>query len=97
MPVSGGGFAQAYHAQATVTMGSLLIVGAHVTQNANDQPEMEPALAELAKRPETLGIVERMTADNGYCSQHHVEIVVHAGIEPLALIIIPAKTECCAG
>jgi len=42
MPVSGGGFAQAYNAQATVTMGSLLIVGTHVTQNANDKQESRP-------------------------------------------------------
>ena len=86
MPVSGGGFAQAYHAQATVTMGSLLIVGAHVTQNANDKQEMEPALVELAKLPETLGAVERMAADNGYCSAHNVEILVTAGIEPLIAV-----------
>ena len=38
-------------------MGSLLIIGAHVTQNANDQQEMAPALAELAQRPEALGAV----------------------------------------
>ena len=43
MPVSGGGFAQAYNAQATVTMGSLLIVGTPVTQHPNDQQEMEPS------------------------------------------------------
>ena len=86
MPVSGGGFAQAYNAQATVTMGSLLIVGAHVTQNANDKQEMEPALVELAKLPETLGAVERMTADNGYCSAHNVEILVNQGIEPVIAV-----------
>jgi len=65
MPVAGGGFKQAYHAPATVTMGSRLIIGAHVTQPAKDQQEIEPALAELAKLPERLGTVERMTADNG--------------------------------
>jgi transposase len=86
MPVSGGGFAQAYNAQATVTMGSLLIVGAHVTQNANDKQEMEPALVELAKLPETLGAAERMTADNGYCSAHNVEILVNQGIEPVIAV-----------
>ncbi len=86
MPVSGGGFEQAYNAQATVTMGSLLIVGTHVTQNTNDQQEMEPAVAELAKLPETLGAVERMAADNGYCSAHNVEILVTAGIEPLIAV-----------
>jgi len=84
MPVSGGGgFEQAYHAQATVTMGSLLIIGAHVTQNPNDQQEMEPAVAELAKLPKTLGAVERLAADNGYGSAHNVAILVSAGIEPL--------------
>jgi len=86
MPVSGGGFEQAYHAQATVTMGSLLIVGTHVTQHANDQQEIEPALAELAKRPETLGTVERMTADNGYLSEGNVNRLVDARIEPLIAV-----------
>ena len=85
-PVSGGGFEPAYHAQATVTMGSLLIIGAHVTQNANDQQEMAPALAELAQRPEALGAVERMAADNGYCSAHNVEILVNQGIEPVIAV-----------
>ena len=86
MPVSGGGFEQAYNAQATVTMGSLLIVGTHVTQNPNDKQEMEPAVAELAKLPESLGAVERMAADNGYGSAHNVEILVTAGIEPLIAV-----------
>jgi transposase len=86
MPVSGGGFEQVYNAQATVAMGSLLIIGTHVTQHVNDQQEMEPALAELAQLPETLGAVERMAADNGYFSQHNVEIVVNNGIEPLIAV-----------
>jgi transposase len=86
MPVSGGGFAQAYNAQATVTMGSLLIVGTHVTQNPNDKQEMEPAVAELAKLPASLGAVERMAADNGYSSAHNVEILVEHGIEPFIAV-----------
>jgi transposase len=86
MPVSGGGFAQAYNAQATVTMGSLLIVGTHVTQNPNDKQEMEPAVAELAQLPETMGAVERLAADNGYGSAHNVEILVTTGIEPLIAV-----------
>lgn len=86
MPVAGGGFEQAYNAQATVTMGSLLIVGAHVTQNPNDKQEMEPALAEWAKLPETLGAVNQIAADPGYFSHHNVESVVNAGIEPLIAV-----------
>ena len=86
MPVAGGGFEQAYNAQATVTMGSLLIIGAHVTQHANDKQEIEPALAELAKLPERLGTVERMTADNGYLSEDNVNRLVDAHIEPLIAV-----------
>ena len=67
-------------------MGSLLIVGAHVTQHANDKQEIEPALAELAKLPETLGTVERMTADNGYLSEGNVNRLVEARIEPLIAV-----------
>ena len=48
MPLSGGGFEQAYNAQATVDMDSRLIITNHVTQNTNDKREVEPMLRELA-------------------------------------------------
>jgi transposase len=83
MPVAGGGFAQAYNAQATVTVGSLLIIGAHVTQHPNDKQEIEPALAALAQLPTTLGVIVGLNADNGYLSEGNVNQVVKAGIEPL--------------
>jgi transposase len=83
MPVSGGGFAQAYNAQATVTVSSRLIVGAHLTQNPNDKQEMEPALAELATLPTCLGSIVGLNADNGYLSESNVHRVVDARIEPL--------------
>ena len=86
MPVSGGGFEQAYNAQATVTMGSRLIVGTHVTQNPNDKQEVEPALVELAKLPETVGAVQRAALDNGFYSAHNVEILVAHGIEPFIAV-----------
>ena len=86
MPVSGGGFEQADNAQAPVDQGTLLIVGAHLTQNPNDQQEVEPALQELAKRPEALGSVERAALDNGYYSQSNVEILVEHGIEPFIAV-----------
>lgn len=86
MPVSGGGFAQAYNAQATVTMGSLLIVGTHVTQNPNDKQEVDPALVELAKLPETVGAVQRAALDNGFYSAHNVEILLEHGIEPFIAV-----------
>ena len=86
MPVSGGGFAPAYHAQATVDQATLLIVGQPVTQQANDQPEVEPALQELAKLPDELGAVERAALDNGYDSQSHIEALERQGIEPFIAV-----------
>ena len=86
MPVSGGGFEQAYNAQATVEMATLLIIGAHMTQHVNDKQEVEPALEELAKLPETLGTVERAALDNGYYSQSNVETLVDHGIEPFIAV-----------
>jgi transposase len=86
MPSSGGGFEQAYNAQATVAMTTLLIVGAHVTQQANDKQEVEPALQEVAKLPDDLGQVERAALDNGYYSQTNVDTLAGHGIEPFIAV-----------
>jgi len=86
MPVSGGGFEQAYNAQATVAMATLLVVGAHVTQQANDKQEVEPALQEVAKLPDDLGQVKRAALDNGYYSQTNVDTLVGRGIEPFIAV-----------
>lgn len=86
MPVSGGGFEQAYNAHATVAMATLLIVGAHVTQQANDKQEVEPALQELVKLPDELGQVERAALDNGYYSQDNVDTLAGQGIEPFIAV-----------
>ena len=44
MAVAGGGFEQAYNAQATVASGSLLVVTNDVVQAANDKQQIAPAL-----------------------------------------------------
>lgn len=82
MPVSGGGFEQAYNAQAVVDNDSMLIVATHVTSNANDKKEMEPALAALEGLPESLGRVEEVLADSGYFSGANVELCIEQGITP---------------
>ncbi|MGH9338228.1 MAG: transposase, partial [Acidobacteriota bacterium] len=82
MPVSGGGFEQAYNAQAVVDNESLLIVAAHVTQNANDKRELEPALAALRDLPESLERPDELLADNGYFSEPNVELCVAEEITP---------------
>ena len=72
MPASGGGFKQAYNAQAGVDAESLLIVTSNVSQQTNDKQEIEPALTELAALPEALGKVDALLADTGYFSETNV-------------------------
>ena len=73
MPDSGGGFEQAYNAQASVEIDSLLIVENHITQQPNDKLELIPAVDNLTKLPKKLGAVDSLLADTGYFSQNNVE------------------------
>ena len=82
MPVSGGGFEQAYNAQASVDMKTMLIVGNHVSQNPNDKQEVEPTLAQLNQLPKSLGQVERAALDAGFFSEHNTDCFEAQGIEP---------------
>ena len=83
MPVAGGGFEQAYNAQATVAAGSLLVVTADVVQATNDKQRIEPALEQLGQLPDELGKAETLLADSGYFSQTNVEARAKAKITPL--------------
>ena len=82
MPVSGGGFEQAYNAQAGVDHGSRLIVENHVSQNPNDKQELQPALDHLSQLPETLGQVDHLLGDNGYFREAKVKACARATITP---------------
>jgi transposase len=82
MPVSGGGFQQAYNAQASVDMETMLIVGNHVSQQPNDKLEVEPALAQLEQLPENLGKVEKAALDSGFFSEHNTNCFEDKEIEP---------------
>ena len=81
MPLSGGGFEQAYNAQATVDMDSRLIITNHVTQNTNDKREVEPMLRELALLPESCGEVKRAALDSGYHSEENHNKLADKNIE----------------
>ncbi len=82
MPVSGGGFEQAYNAHASVDMGTMLIVGNHISQNTNDKQEVEPALEELNPLPENLGQVKRAALDSGFFSEDNAQRLSENEIEP---------------
>ena len=83
MPGPGGGFEQAYNAQAAVATGSLLVVATDVVQAANDKEQIAPTLAALAALPEALGKPEAMLADTGYFSNANVTACAAAKIAPL--------------
>jgi hypothetical protein len=82
MPVSGGEFMQAYNAQASVDVDTMLIVGVHVTQHTNDKLELLPALEELNKLPAKLGTLTEAIADTGYFSKTNVELCEKEEITP---------------
>lgn len=82
MPTSGGGFEQAYNAQASVDIDTMLIVGNHVSQNPNDKQEVEPALEQLNQLPESLGSLNRAALDSGYFSEANTQHLEAAQIEP---------------
>jgi transposase len=89
MPTAGGGFEQAYNAQAGVDTATHLIVEQHVTDHTNDKQEVAPALARLDALPEVLGAVDALLADTGYHSQENLEHCEAAGAEPY----IPAARQ----
>lgn len=83
MPTSGGGFEQAYNAQAAVDVETGLVVACFATQAPNDKQQVAPALERLEALPSALGRPEHLLTDNGYFSEPNVEAVSEAGIEPL--------------
>jgi transposase len=86
LPVAGGGFEQAYNAQAAVDTESLLVVATELTQAPNDKEQVTPLLAQLSPLSESLGKTTRLLADTGYYSEKNVEACEAAGIEPLIAI-----------
>ena len=86
MPVAGGGYEQAYNAQAAVDAATMLVVATGVTQATNDKEQVEPMLKTLDAQAETLGAVERLMADTGYSSETNIKTCEAAHIEPLIAV-----------
>ena len=82
MPSSSGGFEQAYNAQASVDVDSMLIVENHITQQSNDKLELGPAVENLCSLPGSLGRVDALSADTGYFSRNNVEQCKSKNIVP---------------
>jgi len=66
-----GAFDYCYNGQISVDEDNQIIVGQHLTQNANDKQEVEPALEEIKET--TNSLPNRMSLDNGYMSGDNLE------------------------
>lgn len=67
-----GGFEQNYNAQAAVEVTTMLIVGAQVTDQANDKQQLVPTLAAVSP---VINQVGNVLVDSGYYSENAVQIV----------------------
>lgn len=74
-----GQYEYAYNAQISVDEKAQIIVGQHLSQNANDKKEVGPALERIR---ETMGeLPGKMTTDNGYLSGPNLEKLEEAEVD----------------
>jgi len=74
-----GSFDYAYNAQISVDADLQIIVGQHISQNANDKQEVEPALQALQ---ETTGrLPDQVSADNGYWSGGNLQAFDQSSVD----------------
>ncbi len=86
MPKSGGSFEQAYNAQASVDVETMLVVGNHVTQKTNDKNEIAPAIKNIQKIETFIGqSCNGLLADAGFFSRKNVQLCEKANIPPLII------------
>jgi transposase len=75
----GGDFSYCYNAQVSVDSKDQIIVGCHLTQNANDKKELEIAIDEIKKN--TGSLPEKVTADSGYRSSENILTLKDSSID----------------
>jgi len=86
MPVAGGGFEPCYNAQAAVDAQTMLVVATGLTQAPNDKEQVEPMLATLQAQAQTLGAVQTLIAETGYCSGNNLLACEKANVLPLIAV-----------
>lgn len=74
-----GKFDYNYNPQISVDQDNQIIVGEHVSQNANDQKEVSPALEEIQKNTEKLP--DKMSLDNGFFSGDNLETLEESSVD----------------
>ena len=74
-----GDFDYRYNAQISVDSDTQIIVGQHLSQNANDKQELKPALEQVE---ETTGqLPDKMSVDNGYMSGDNLEALEGGAVD----------------
>jgi len=72
-------FAYCYNAQISVDSKDQIIVGQHLTQNANDKKELGRAIDEIEKN--TGKLPEKISADSGYLSSENISALEKNNID----------------
>ena len=74
-----GAYSYDYNPQISVDEDHQIIIGQHVSQNANDKKELKPALESIK---ETTGqLPDKLSMDNGYLSGNNLEEVQSSGVD----------------
>ena len=74
-----GNFDYQYNGQISVDKDNQIIVGQHLSQNANDKKEIKPAIENLHNTTGTLP--SKLSADNGYMSGENLETLASADLD----------------
>ena len=74
-----GNFDYQYNGQVSVDKDNQIIVGQHLSQNANDKKEIKPAIENMHKTTGTLP--SKLSADNGYMSGDNLEALESADLD----------------
>jgi transposase len=83
-----GGFEQSYNAQAAVEVTTMLIVGQHVTHQANDKQQLVPTLAVMSP---VIRQVSNVLVDSGYYSENSTLAVENA--DPATTVYAAMKRQ----
>lgn len=74
-----GSFDYCYNGQISVDSDTQIIVGQHLSQNANDKQELKPALQQV--EDVTGRLPDKLSADNGYLSGDNLEALDESPVD----------------
>ncbi len=86
-----GDFDYRYNGQISVDSDTQIIVGQHLSQNANDKQEIELALEQVEES--TGALPDKLSADNGYLSGDNLEALASDEENPVDAYIATGKGE----